>query len=100
MTLQELKDKYAGIVHRQSALELKGNPVFMKHCRENEDFKQWVLDRKPTMGTVRLPVTKFEKLKPVTDPEPAKHAHGNPVASEDKASVELVNQFKRDYDLI
>jgi hypothetical protein len=59
MTLQELQAKYAGLVHRQSAKELKANPLFMKACRENEDFKQWVLSKKPTMATVRVHQAKF-----------------------------------------
>ena len=71
MTLADLIAKYAGTVHRCSALELKRNPKFMEACRECEEFREWVLAKKPIMATVRLPVAKF---KPCTQiqPEPAK----------------------------
>jgi hypothetical protein len=60
MTLADLITKYAGLVHRNSALELKQNPVFMRECRENEEFQQYVIDHKPTITTVRLPSVKFK----------------------------------------
>ena len=72
MTLDELKAKYAGLIHRQTARELKGNPVFMKHCRRNDEFKAYVLDRKPTMATVKLPVARFKPQADVITPVTAK----------------------------
>jgi hypothetical protein len=58
------------------------------------------VSHKPTMAKVRVPVVEFKKKEVVTVVEPAKSAHAPPVAREDKASIELVNQFKKDYDLI
>jgi hypothetical protein len=61
MTLEDLTAKYAGLIHRQSAAELKANPVFMKACRENEDFREYVLSQKPTMATVKVSGIKFKR---------------------------------------
>jgi hypothetical protein len=95
MTLQELKDKYAGIIHRQSAAELKGNPVFMKACRENEEFRAYVLDRKPTMATVRLTEVKFKHTEVTLPPEPVKPAHVDPEPIEELSRTgEIVRDLK------
>jgi hypothetical protein len=78
MTIQKLITKYAGLVHRQSAAELKANPVFMRACRENEGFKLWVLGRKPTMATVSLPSVKFKRPDDIIVPAEAKSPQSAP----------------------
>jgi hypothetical protein len=97
MTLQENIAKYAGIVHRQSAKELKDNPKFMKACRENGEFKQWVLDRKPTMATVKVSKIKFRRPDDVIVPVDHKEPTIEPEPVEKISKTSQIMKDLKDY---
>jgi hypothetical protein len=104
MTTSALIEKYAGLIHRSSALELKQNPVFMRHCRENEDFKRYVISQKPLMTSVRVPVVEFKGLKPIIVPAEAKPARIEPQAVVEEAPPQtetdrIAAKFAADYKL-
>jgi len=97
MTLDDLIAKYAGLIQRQSALELKGNPVFMRACRENAEFRQWVLDRKPTMATVKIPPVEFLGLASTKGGVEVKtpQIEAEPVAERSQSGREVVAEIPR-----
>lgn len=80
MTLQEFKDEYASNVRNYTVANLKGNPVFMKLCRDFPEIKSWVLSQRQDMANEKGPRIKFlglghSKVPPaektsVIEPEP------------------------------
>ncbi len=68
--LEEKKQRYQTEVRNWSVSNLKNNPEFMQLSRENEEFREWVLDQRPDMAISREPKIKFKRpegLEPVSD---------------------------------
>ena len=80
MTTQELIEKYQTAVRNWTVQNLKADKDFMRDCREDEDFREYVLCHRPDMANDKGPRIKFlglahdkvpeEVESPQIEPEP------------------------------
>ena len=80
MTLQENIAKYESNVRNWTVANLKLDGDFMKLCREDEAFREYVLSARPEMANEKAPKMNFlglghtkgqiEPKEPVIEPEP------------------------------
>ena len=80
MTLDENIARYESNVRNFTVANLKADPEFMALCREDEQFRLWVLCQRPNMANEKRPKIKFLGLagnkaptdvkSPQIEPEP------------------------------
>ena len=76
MTLAEFKTEYAANVRNWTVANLKADDDFMELCRNNDQFKAWVLLKKPDMAK-KAPANPYKvKFRPggIIQPKPAEVA--------------------------
>jgi hypothetical protein len=101
MNIQDLIAKYQSAVRNHTVGNLKADVDFMKACRKNEDFRDYVLSVRPDMASCKQHVTKFKRPAGIVadmpqEPESPLTAKPEALMSETEEPISKTGQVLKD----